>query len=160
MEEDVHTYIRTCDLCQKHDPRGSASTTARFVVTTTEPMQRWAVDTIGPMTADDGGHKYALVIIDTFTRYIGVYAMTANDAVNVVEQLLRHMSIFGVPTELVTDCGTEFNNQLVKALMVAMGTAQSHTVAYSKEENGLVERANKEVLRWVRDLLVLYDSCT
>ena len=42
--------------------------------------------------------------------------------------------------------GTAFHNELVSRLLHMTGTEQSLTTAYSNEENGIVERANQEVL--------------
>ena len=44
-------------------------------------------------------------------------------------------------------------NRLIRALCILIGSDKSETIAYSKEENELVERANKEVLRHLRAIL-------
>ena len=57
------------------------------------------------------------------------------------------MGRFGLPEAVHTDRGTAFHNELVSELLRMTGTEQSLTTAYSSEENGIVERANQEVLR-------------
>ena len=56
-----------------------------------------------------------------------------------------------------TDRGTAFHNELIAELLRVAGTKQSLTTAYSKEENAIVERTNKEVLRHLNALL--FDAC-
>ncbi len=55
-----------------------------------------------------------------------------------------------------TDCGTAFHNELIEELLRMSGTEQSLTTAYSGEENGIVEKANQEVLRHLN--AILFDS--
>ena len=51
------------------------------------------------------------------------------------------------PTQLGSRSGTAFHYALVEEFTRLAGTDHSLATAYSKEENGIVERANKEVLR-------------
>ena len=53
---------------------------------------------------------------------------------------------FGIPEVVHTDRGTAFHNELVSELLRMTGIEQSLSTAYSSEKNGLVERANQEVL--------------
>ena len=55
-----------------------------------------------------------------------------------------------------TDQGPAFHNELVQELLRLCAIEQSFATAYSSEENGIVERANQEVLRHLRALL--FDS--
>ena len=42
---------------------------ARFVLSTLKPIERIAIDTIGPLP-NDMAFNYIIVIIDTLTRYV------------------------------------------------------------------------------------------
>ena len=55
-----------------------------------------------------------------------------------------------------TDRGTAFHNEIIEELLRMTGVEQSLTTAYSSEENGIVERANQEVLRHLN--AILFDS--
>jgi hypothetical protein len=59
----------------------------------------------------------------------------------------------GNPVRSYPRNGTEFANQSIKELFAACGVNDVKTLAYSKEENSLVERANKEVMRHLRNIL-------
>ena len=63
------------------------------------------------------------------------------------------MGRFGTPEVVHTDRGTAFHNELVSELLRMTGTEQSLSTAYSSEENGIVERANQEVLRHLNAIL-------
>jgi len=51
------------------------------------------------------------------------------------------------------DNGPEFINEVVSEVIKLLGTQSVSILAYSKEENAIVERCNKEVLRHLRALI-------
>ena len=63
---------------------------------------------------------------------------------------LYNMSDFGTPREILTDGGTQFSNEIISDLVNILNTKLMITIAYSKEENAIVERSNKEVMRHLR----------
>jgi hypothetical protein len=69
------------------------------------------------------------------------------------QALLCHMGHWITPLEVIHDGGTELANHSIQDLFAACGVNDIKTLAYSKEENSLVERANKEVMRHLRNIL-------
>lgn len=67
--------------------------------------------------------------------------------------LLAHCGRFGVPALIRSDKGPQFANALIAQLTELLGSEQEFTTAYSKEENAIVERANKEVMRHLRAIV-------
>ena len=67
--------------------------------------------------------------------------------------LLWHFGQWGVPEEVIHDGGSEFANHEIQELLALCGVINTTTLAYSKEENAMVERANKEVMRHLRNIL-------
>ena len=124
-----------------------------FTVACYEPMERFAIDSIGPLPPDDEGNCHIVVIIDCFTRFIMLYAVKDLTATVFVKTILRNAGIFGMPAQILTDNGTQFVNEMNEELMRLVGTEYITTLAYSKEENSLVERANKEVMRHLRAMI-------
>ena len=59
-------------------------------------------------------------------------------------------SRFGSPEVIHTDQGPAFHNELVQELLRLCAIENSFATAYSSEENGIVERANQEVMRHLR----------
>jgi transposase InsO family protein len=107
------------------------------------------VDTVEiVLTAD--GYRYVLGIMDSFTRWIELFALTTLEAPEAANCLIQFFGRYGVPTELLSDNGSQFVNELIKAILRIVGTKQVLSLAYSKEENGRIERANKEILRHLR----------
>jgi uncharacterized protein YukE len=55
---------------------------------------------------------------------------------------------------MLSDNGPQYANQVIDELSRLVTMSLEKTIAYSHEENGLVERANKEILRHLRALLL------
>ena len=67
--------------------------------------------------------------------------------------IFQHLGRFGAPERILTDRGTAFYNELVSELLHMCRALHELTIAYSMEENAIVERANQEVIRHLRALL-------
>ena len=78
----------------------------------------------------------------------GIVPTKSTTAVETASMILNYVSRFGSPEIIHTDQGPEF--------VRLCGIEQSFATAYSSEENGIVERANQEVLRHLRAFL--FDS--
>ena len=85
-----------------------------------------------------------------------LYSTKTTTAVETASCIFQHFGRFGTPEVVHTDRGTAFHNEFIKELLRMSGTEQSLTTAYSSEENGIVERANQEVLRHLN--AILFDS--
>jgi transposase InsO family protein len=86
----------------------------------------------------------ALIVIDTFTRWIELYPITDFTEEVAALKILEHFGRYGPPTEILTDRGAQFVNKLVKILCGTYGTKFSKTpIAHSHENNAKEENANK-----------------
>ena len=113
-------------------------------------MQRINLDSIGPLPEDDNGNKYIHVIIDTFTRTIEITPTKSVEAEDAANALLDWCSRYQIPEEMINDNGTQYINALFDELARLLHIERLSTIAYSKEENAIVERANKEIMRHLR----------
>ena len=80
-----------------------------------------------------------------------------NDATakSACEALLQHFGRYGASKVVRSDKGSHFANDLIKEVLVLTGTPHNLTLSYSKQENGVVERANREVSRHLRAKLMM-----
>ena len=153
LRADVRSFIKNCHVCQKMSQDKSISQINPFTLATVEPMQRVYMDTIGPINSDQAvidaneGMNFVLVIIDAFTRFIQTYPIKSTSAASALYSFTQWISNFGVPSEIVTDNGTQFANELIEEFCELANIDPTTIHAYSKEENAMVERANKEVFR-------------
>jgi hypothetical protein len=125
----------------------------RFTMAAPGPFMRINIDRIGPLPESAAGHSSILVIIDCFSRYVTLFPVKDGSAANSKSNLLWHFGQWGVPEEVIHDGGPEFANHEIQELLMLCGIVNTTTLAYSKEENSMVERANKEVMRHLRNIL-------
>jgi hypothetical protein len=156
MRSDVRQFIRECAICQKLTYERPHVTAEPITLATTQPNQRIYMDTIGPLPSSHNPRmvnpfNHILVIQDSFTRYVELYALTSPEAEETAECLKDFFSRRRfLPQEIVTDNGSQFMNKVLEEYFRHSKIARPEILAYSKEENGLVERANKEVMRHLR----------
>ena len=150
MREHVREFIRKCAFCQKTSQIKVPIHTNPFTLAAYDPMKRLCIDTIGPLPPDEYENRHIIVIVDSCTRYVRLYPVRSTDAEHAVMALNSFFADFPIPDQIVSDRGTQFVNALVAEYLKLAGITHVKTMAYSKEENALVERANKEVMRHLR----------
>ena len=146
MRTDVKQYIRECPCCQKMTQIKTPINVLKFTTSTYRPMECLNIDFIGPFP-DKG---YVLVIVDTFSRWTELFPTEDATAKAACSCLLQHFGRFGSPSFIRSDNGAHFVNDLIRLFLVATGTEHNRTLAYSSEENAIVERSNKEINRHIR----------
>eukprot|EP00762_Andalucia_godoyi_P007957 ANDGO_01279.mRNA.1 Retrovirus-related Pol polyprotein from transposon 412 len=155
MRSDVEMFLKTCPTCQK--VRSSASDDAGTVLHTTavaEPFHTVAIDTVGPLPADASGNRYVLVALDCFTRFVEMRASPAATAAEAATFLLEIFGRYGAPKYLRSDNGAQFVASVTQQLLLHIGTRPAYTIAYRPQSNGIVERANGEVGRHLRAIVM------
>lgn len=124
-----------------------------YTTATYEPMQRLNIDSMGPFQADENDNTYIIVVIDCFTRWVELYPAKDATAQSAATALLDHAGRYGVPHQILSDNGPQYVNNIISELIKLIGIEHVTTIAYSHEENAIVERANKEVLRHLRAMI-------
>ena len=152
MRACVEKFIKECPYCQKTSQRKVAVTALPKTLASTVAMQQLHIDAIGPLPMDSQGYSYILVIIDKFSRWVSLYPLKTVTAQEAAESLLIHMGTFGVPVDIGSDGGSQFM-QVIDELIAIVGATHSVTLAHSHEESGIIERANKEIMRHLRAFL-------
>lgn len=116
-------------------------------------MARICIDSIGPFEKDAQGNQYIIVVIDCMTRHVELYPAKTANAESAATAVVKHTGRFGTPSQVVTDGGSQYVTDLMHELAAHVGFEKVQTNPHSSEENGLVERANKEVIRFLRGLM-------
>jgi hypothetical protein len=153
MKQHIEAFVKRCPICQKNSDTKNNNTLKPFTLASTKLMHRIAVDTIVNVGTDKEGYQHLIVIIDTFSRHIELYKCKDLTATTAVAALVDWVCRFGAPTEIVSDNGSQYVADLTKGLMEFLQVDHLPIQPYSHEENGLVERANKEVVRHIRNIL-------
>ncbi|XP_076461743.1 LOW QUALITY PROTEIN: uncharacterized protein LOC143294197 [Babylonia areolata] len=142
MCADVRRFVSSCDQCQKVSPKPQKVPLVKMPLIDT-PFERVAVDLVGPITPASGsGNHYILVVVDYATRYPEAVPLKTVEATTVAEALWEVWTRVGVPSEILTDCGTQFMSDVMKQMERLLSIRGLATTPYHAQGNGLVERYN------------------
>jgi hypothetical protein len=151
MRKDVQHWIRVCDGCASKKRPFKKFKAPLQLYNVGEPMERIAIDIMGPFPRSTRGNKYIMVVGDYFTRWLQAIPLKDQEAVTVADALIEKMiSLFGVPLELHTDQGTNFESQLFKETCELLGIRKTRTTAFRPQSDGMIERANQTIKGMLR----------
>ncbi|KAL3740381.1 hypothetical protein ACJRO7_021632 [Eucalyptus globulus] len=107
----------------------------------------WGIDVIGPINPKaSNGHRFILVAIDYFSKWIEAASYVNVTARNVVKFIRRDIiARYGVPEAIVTDNGTNLNNKFIDELFSKFKIKHLNSSPYRPQMNGAVEAANKNI---------------
>ena len=153
MREHVVLFLHNCPTCQKLNTLRVSINGHPFTLASYRPMEEWHMDTLAMGIVDDEGYSHVLVVIDSCSRWIKLFPLRELTAETAALCLYEHICTFGQPLRIRSDNGTQFANAVVNELNSMTGIEKINTCPYSSEENGIVERSNREILRHVRSTL-------
>ena len=109
-----------------------------------EPWERISIDITGPHPRSSRGNIYILTMVDHFSKWAEAIPLSRHTAPVVARALMTHVfSRFGMPLQLLSDRGPEFESQLFTELMQWLEIDKLRTTAYKPSTNGVVERFHR-----------------
>ena len=116
IHDTVGKFVASCDICQKTLAKGKVGKVPLGKMPLIEePFKRVAMDLVGPIyPASDRGKRFILTIMDYATRYPEAVALSNIDTETVAEALLQVYSRVGIPSEILTDMGTQFTSAVMR----------------------------------------------
>nr|GEU41327.1 hypothetical protein [Tanacetum cinerariifolium] len=119
--------------------------------TNQEKLYLLHMDLCGPMRVESvNGKKYILVIVDDYSRFTWVKFLRSKDeAPDFIIMFLKMIQVrLKVPVRRIrTDNETEFVNQTLHEYYEEVGISHERSVARSPQQNGVVERRNRSIIR-------------
>ena len=142
IHQDIVHFCRSCDVCQRTIQKGKVVKAPLGKVPLIDtPFKRIALDLVGPIhPPSDRGNRYILTIMDYATRYPDATALANIDTITVAEALVDMYSRIGVPSEILSDQGTQFFSDLMREVCRLLSIRQLTSTPYYPECNGLLER--------------------
>ncbi|KAI3684903.1 hypothetical protein L6452_34131 [Arctium lappa] len=115
------------------------------------------MDLCGPMrTQSINGKKYILVMIDEFSRYRWLeFLRSKSYAPELIIAFLKKIQVrLQLPVKtLRSDNDIEFKNSTLQSYLISVGISHNFSVAYTSQQNGVVERKNRTLVEAERTML-------
>jgi len=97
------------------------------------------------------GHKFILVAVDYFTKWVEAIPLKAvdqNDVINFIEEYIVFR--FGIPETITTDQGKMFTGQKISQYAQNLGIKMINLTPYYTQANGQVEAINKILISLIK----------
>lgn len=149
----VESYVSSCAYCQKHRlgrQRLYYEPETRYFPTD-HLHHSIGIDHLH-MRKDQKGNRYALVVVNLFSKLVQIYPVKDKAAKTTAVCLLDYFSRFGL-TELVRcDQGSDYSSAVVARLHDYLSIPQHFSLVRRHESSG-VERSNREIRRHLMAIL-------
>lgn len=143
MREDVALWCRTCTNCASKAPPQRTPQAPMGTVSMGAPLERVALDIMGPLNETECRNRYMLVIQDYFTKWTEAFPIPDERATAVAEVVaLEWMCRYGIPQVLHSDQGRNFESEVFREMCCLFGIEKTHTAPFRPQSDGQVERFN------------------
>ena len=144
MKADIKRWVQSCPKCQQCKVSRHNRMNLQCFPFNPRRMSNIHIDLIGPLPETLEGHRYVVAIRDRGTGFLVTSAIYNKHSSTVLSAFRSSfISIFGVPSVIVTDNGGEFRSFEFDEFCSQLGIQHNYTTAYHPQANGLVERTNK-----------------
>ena len=111
MRRKIHSWIRSCDICQKVKYRNNIGIAPLQTIKVDKPNQLLSIDFIGPLPTARAGMKYVLVCLDAFSKFVALYPMKNALTENVINKIFNdYIPKHGKPERIQADHGSQFTS--------------------------------------------------
>ena len=151
LNKDVAEWCRQCSQCARSKgpplrPHGKLQK-----ITVGAPLDLVTMDILSGLPTASDGSKYILVLVDAFTKWVEAYPLPDQEASTCMDAAYAgFFARFGLPLQLHSDQGRNFESTLVKELCSLAGVHKTRTTPFHPRSDGLTERANRTILQMMR----------
>ena len=149
-KQDVENWCKTCEVCiSKKGPPGKGKSPLQ-IYNVGAPFERLQMDILGPLPKTSSGNRYLLVIVDCFTKWVEAFPLKNSRARTIAEVFVDQVvSRHGVPVEIHTDQGRNFELKLFAELMILLGVRKTRTTALHPQSDGQVKRQHQTITNFL-----------
>ena len=146
MRQSARRWVQRCQQCQKRKPPARAKRAEMEHYQVGAPLERVAIDVLGPLPCTVRGNKYIIVVGDYFTKWTECYPVPDHTAKTVATKLVdEFVARFGVPLEVHSDQGREFESEVYTEMCSILGLRKTRTTPYHPRSDGMIERFNRTI---------------
>ncbi|KAM6551379.1 hypothetical protein CsatB_001187 [Cannabis sativa] len=144
MKKDCIDYVLKCDPCQIFPSIPRALPNEITLMTSPWPFAVWRIDLIGSLPMGKFGVKYAIVVVDYYTKWTEVEPIKIITAKKVLVFVIKNIvSRYGLPHKIVSDNGKQFDCDEFTDFCNKHKVIKSFSTVARPQTNGQAEAVNK-----------------
>ena len=153
-QKDMKQYVDSCEACVK--ARGIDKKDGKLCLWKSRSFNECVcIDCVGPIPVTASGNRYIINMVDRFTGYAVSVPTPSISGFQIVWTILNHwIATFGIPISILTDNGSEYDNEIVDDLCDILEINHKKIIPYMSPTNGTVERYNRTMTTTLRKLMV------
>ncbi|XP_018362821.1 PREDICTED: uncharacterized protein LOC108761002 [Trachymyrmex cornetzi] len=125
LEEE---WCKTCKVCSARKGPPKKGKSPLQVYNVGAPFERVQMDVLGPLPVTSSGNKYLLVVVDCFSKWVEAVPLKNIRSKTIAEAFLNQIiSRHGVPLEVHTDQGRNFESRVFRELSHILGIKKTRT---------------------------------
>ena len=154
MKKNVTAWVMNCDVCQRTKPEVKRQRAPMGRCMTGAPLERVAIDVMGPLPETVRGNKYIVVIGDYFTKWMEAYPTKNHQAETIAKVVVEgFIGRFGIPSTIHTDQGRDFESNLFRDMCQRLEIEKTRTTPWHPQSDGMVERFNRTLETMLRQTI-------
>ena len=154
MQESVEKILRECKGCRQGKAKMPNLSPYRYPELPWKPFTHIVMDLLGPLPKTAQNNRFILVVQDYTTKYALLFPVPYKEALTIVFLLYLEVFMkFGCPRKISSDNGTEFHNELLQGLCLALDISKTLSSRYHPMSQGSVERLNGTITSYISRLL-------
>ncbi|XP_012836532.1 PREDICTED: uncharacterized protein LOC105957150 [Erythranthe guttata] len=152
--KDAGQFVKRCDKCQRHGPLIHTPGEDMTIITSPYPFAQWGIDIVGPMPLAKGQRKFLIVAVDYFSKWVEAVAVARITDTEVMKFIWQNICCrYGLPRDLISDNGTQFNSAKIRGWCAGLGIKQRFAAVAHPQANGQVEVINRVLLEGIKKRL-------
>lgn len=151
MVKDIADYLKNCKSCLLNKPKVKTREPLKITETPERAFDIVEMDTIGPLVKSYNGNLYAVTLQCNLTKYLVAIPIANKEANTVAKAIFEEfILIYGTPKTIMTDCGTEYKNQIIEGLFKMTNIQHNFSTPYHHETMGGIERSHRVLNEYER----------
>jgi len=152
----VKQFVRSCHLCQLSKPAQNLNIGLMASQPPKTVFERLHIDLFGPLTRSRRGNVYALIAVDTFSKFVMLTPLRTATSDTVIAALTEKIfSHHGLPKTIISDHGSQFSSHKFHAFVFSLGITHVMT-SVARPQGNMSERVNLNL----KFALKIYHSMT
>lgn len=135
LYEDVRNELNICQDCNTNKIVNRSYEGPLHPIISNRPLELVAVDIYGPLPPSQAHVQYIFVVLDTFTKYVRLYAVKETHAKILTTKMKNFINDCGPIQSILSDKGSQFMSRHWKKFWQARNTYVINTSRYTPTSN-------------------------